>query len=289
MVQSYDRPETIDSALAILARRPCTIIAGGTDVYPALAAAQAWGKPTFAHILDISALPDVDRIVETGDAFRIGCRVTWTQLLEADLPSWFEALRLAAREVGGVQIQNRGTVVGNVCNASPAADGVPALLALDAQVELASQGGRRLLPLADFVTGNRRTGRAPAELATALVLPKRERPARSHYLKLGARDYLVISIVMVAGLIETDAAGRIAAARLAVGSCSEVAHRLPALEAALTGRAAGERLADAVSETHLAALSPIDDVRGSADYRRQAALILVRRLLARLGQGSEPS
>ena len=287
MMQSYDRPETIDSALAILARQPCTIIAGGTDVYPALATAQAWGKPGFAHILDISALPDLDRIAESDEAFRIGCRVTWTQVLEADLPNWFAALRLAAREVGGIQIQNRGTVVGNVCNASPAADGMPPLLALDAQVELTSQAGRRLVPLATFVTGNRRTGRAPAELATALVVPKRAHPARSHFLKLGARDYLVISIVMVAGLIETDAAGRIAAARLAVGSCSEVAHRLPALEAALTGRAAGERLADAVSEAHLAALSPIDDVRGSADYRRRAALILVRRLLASLGEGPE--
>ncbi len=286
-MQSYDRPETIESALAILARQSCTIIAGGTDVYPALATAQAWGKPFAAHLLDVSALPDLDRIVETEDAYRLGCRVTWTHVLEADLPNWFAALRLAAREVGGVQIQNRGTVVGNVCNASPAADGVPALLALDAQVELTSHDGQRVVPLAGFVTGNRLTDRKANELLTAVIIPKRGQTARSSFLKLGARQYLVISIVMVAGLIETDAAGRVAAARIAVGSCSEVAQRLAALESALIGQMADARLADLVDETHLAGLSPIDDPRGSATYRRTAALILVRRLLARLGQGSD--
>lgn len=286
MMQSYDRPETIDLALAILARHPCTIIAGGTDVYPALATAQAWGKLSAARILDVSALPDLDSIVETDNSFRIGCRVTWTHVLEADLPNWFEVLRLAAREVGGVQIQNRGTVAGNVCNASPAADGMPVLMTLDAQVELTSQTGRRLLPLADFVTGNRKTGRKTNELLTAIVIPKRDLAARSHFLKLGARDYLVISIVMVAGLMEIDAAGRISAARIAVGSCSEVAQRLPALEAALIGQMTTERLSGVVDETHLAGLAPIDDPRGSADYRRGAALTLVRRLLERLGSGA---
>jgi len=283
-MQSYDRPETIESALAILARNPCTIIAGGTDIYPALATAQAWGKPTPMRILDISALPRLDQIFETDDALRFGCRVTWTQILQARLPDWFEVLRLAAREVGGVQIQNRGTVVGNLCNASPAADGIPALLVLDAQVELTSHDGRRQLPLANFVTGNRQTARKADELLTAIIIPKRVQTARSCFLKLGARNYLVISIVMVAGLIETDAKGRIAAAHIAVGSCSEVAQRLPALEAALLGRHVGDHLADAVTETHLAGLSPIDDPRGSADYRRHTVLTLLRRLLWHLGQ-----
>ena len=286
MMQSYDRPETLETALDLLARSPHTIIAGGTDVYPALATAQAWGKHTAAHILDISALPGLDRIVETDDAFRIGCRVTWTQVLEADLPGWFDVLCLAAREVGGVQIQNRGTVAGNVCNASPAADGIPALLALDAQVELSCHNGQRVLPLHDFVLGNRQTGRAANELLTAIVIPKRGPSARSSFLKLGARHYLVISIVMVAGLIETDSSGQIASARIAVGSCSEVAQRLPALETALIGCPADHRLADAVSEVHLATLSPIDDLRASAEYRRGAALTLVRRLLAGLGRES---
>ena len=284
MMQSYDRPETIETALDLLARSPCTIIAGGTDVYPALATAQAWGKPTAAHILDISALPDLDRIVDTGDTFRIGCRVTWTQVLEADLPDWFEVLRLAAREIGGVQIQNRGSVVGNVCNASPAADGMPALLALDAQVELTRHDGQRLLPLSDFVLGNRLTGRETNELLTAIVVPKCAAAARSSFLKLGARDCLVISIVMVAGLIETDTSSQIVAARIAVGSCSEVAQRLPALETALIGCDADNRLVDVVTEAHLATLSPIDDLRASAEYRRGAALTLVRRLLTGLGR-----
>jgi len=286
MFPSYDRPDTIEKALDILARRPCTLIAGGTDVYPALATAQAWGKEPYQHILDITALADLDRIVETEAAFRIGCLVTWTQVLESDLPAWFAALRLAAREVGGAQIQNRGTVVGNVCNASPAADGVPALLVLAAEVELVSHTGRRQLPLSGFIAGNRRTECRADEIVTAIVIPKCTAGARSSFLKLGARKYLVISIVMAAGAIELDAAGAVAAARIAVGSCSEVAQRLPALERELVGRSGRDRLEDVPAAVHFAALSPIDDLRASAAYRRGAALIVVRRLLARLRPGA---
>src|SRR4029453_5476671 len=119
------------------------------------------------------------------------------------------------------------------------------------------------------------------EIVTAILVPKPRAAARSHFLKLGARRYLVISIVMVAGVVETDAAGTIAAARLAIGSCSAVPQRLPALETALAGRpldAAG----DLVAPAHLAHLAPIDDIRGSAAYRQQAALALTRDLLTQL-------
>ena len=169
--------------------------------------------------------------------------------------------------MGGRQIQSRASVGGNLCNASPAADGVPPLLALDAEVELAGPSGTRRLPLASFITGNRRTALGPGELMVAIHVPRPAHDARSAFLKLGARRYLVISIAMAAATLEIDG-GRIAVARVAVGACSAVARRLPALEAALIGAPVDPRLGNRIDKAQLAPLSPIDDVRGSAAYRR---------------------
>jgi CO/xanthine dehydrogenase FAD-binding subunit len=271
----YLRPAELDEALKALAAHRLTVLAGGTDFFPARV-----GKPLDDDVLDITALAALRGIADTGAAHRIGALTTWTDLIRADLPPHFDGLKQAAREVGGVQVQNTGTVVGNVCNASPAADGMPNLVALDAEVELASNAGRRTIPLASFVTGNRKTQRQPDEMVTALLIPQPAQSARSTFLKLGARKYLVISIVMVGAVVETDGE-RIARARIAVGSCSAVAQRLPALEAALQGQVLSSA-AKAVTAAHLALLAPIDDVRGSAEYRRDAALTLVRRALKEL-------
>ncbi|HET6222670.1 MAG TPA: FAD binding domain-containing protein, partial [Dongiaceae bacterium] len=235
---SYLRPTELGEALDALAAAPRIVLAGGTDYYPARV-----GKPLDDDILDITGLADLKRIVDEGGAWRIPALATWTDLIEAPLPPLFDGLKAAAREVGGVQIQNAGTICGNLCNASPAADGIPVLLALDAEVELASLAGSRRLPVSEFVTGNRQTARCADELVTALLVPKPKNAARSTFLKLGARKYLVISIVMVAGVVEV-AERRITAARLAVGSCSAAAQRLPALEAALVGKPLDATLAD---------------------------------------------
>jgi CO/xanthine dehydrogenase FAD-binding subunit len=267
---SWTRPANLSAALAALAERPRALLAGGTDFYPARV-----GKPLDDDVLDVTALEGLAAISRDAQGWRIPCRTTWSDLVAADLPTQFDALKAAAREVGGVQIQNAGTLVGNVCNASPAADGIPPLLALDASVELASLRGTRVLKLAEFVLGNRKTTRAPDELVTAILVP--DRPARSAFLKLGSRKYLVISIVMVAANIETD--GRaVTAARVAVGACSAAATRLPALEAALTGAKPAD-MAKIAEAAHLGPLSPIDDVRGTAEYRRDAALVCVKRVL----------
>lgn len=273
----YLRPRSIEEAVSALAARPWTVLAGGTDHYPARV-----GPRADEDIVDISALADLRGVRADDGGWRIGALTTWSEVARADLPPLFDGLKLAAREVGGAQIQNRGTVGGNLCNASPAADGVPPLLTLDATVELASLRGTRTLPLADFVLGNRRTARRADELMTAIVVPRPRHPARGDFLKLGARRYLVISIVMVAGTIERAADGTVAAARLAVGACSAAARRLPELERALVGRPIDATLAGCAREAHLAGLTPIDDVRGSAAYRREAALALLRRLIARL-------
>lgn len=276
-MSSYLRPTELDEALRALAAGERIIVAGGTDFYPARV-----GKPIDEDILDVTAIDGLRRIDQHGDYFHIGATATWTDLIRADLPDWFRAMKQAAREVGGVQIQNAGTIVGNICNASPAADGVPGLVALDASVVLGSVSGEREVSITDFVQGNRKTVRKPDEMVLGINVPVCRTGARSAFLKLGARKYLVISIVMVSAVLEVADDGTVARLRIAVGSCSEVAKRLAALEADLVGKPADSSLAALVTEEHIAPLSPIGDVRGSAEYRSDAALTLVRRAIAEL-------
>ena len=271
----YLRPETLPEALDLLNARGLTIIAGGTDHYPARV-----GVPLDEDLLDVTAIAGLRGVEDRGDDLRIGALTTWTDIINADLPPGFDGLKQAGRTIGGVQIQNTATLVGNICNASPAADGAPNLLALDAGVALASARGERVSLLADFITGNRETTREPDEMVVALIVPKPAPGAESLFLKLGARSYMVISIVMVALVIEPDG-DRVARARIAVGSCAPVSRRLAALEESLVGAKLDGRLGDQLQDVK--ALDPIDDIRGSAAYRQDAALTLVRRGLAELG------
>jgi CO/xanthine dehydrogenase FAD-binding subunit len=270
---AYVRPTRVDEALKVLARGGSTVLAGGTDFYPSRVV-----RALPAEVLDITGLRELRGISAKGSHWRIGAATTWTEIIEAPLPPLFDGLKLAAREIGGAQIQNAGTIAGNLCNASPAADGVPALLALDAAVELRNAGGVRRLKLHEFILGPRSTALHPGELMTAVFIARPRSTAASHFLKLGARKYLVISIAMASAVIE-HRAGRVLNARVAVGACSPVALRLPALEAELRGKRFDASLADWVNPAQLGGLAPISDVRASAEYRAQAAVELVRRLL----------
>ncbi len=283
---SFCRPTSLMDALTLKAQSaghaPLTVLAGGTDVYPVRTQRAAWFEPYPDDMLDISAIPELGGIDHGAHGTRIGAMASWSAVMAADLPPAFDALKQAGRQVGGVQIQNRGTLAGNLCNASPAADGVPPLLALDADVELASVRGRRRLPLSGFILGNRQTALAPDELLVAVHVPPQPDAMRSIFLKLGARSYLVISIASVAANLSIDQAGRIAALRIAVGACSAAPQRLTGLELRLLDQIAAPALADAIMPADLASLSPIADVRASAAYRSHAALVLVRRALAGL-------
>ncbi len=261
---SYHNPTDLPSALELIAQGDGKVVAGGTDVYPS---AQPGSAPDF--YLDVTRIAGLSGISEEADGhIRIGAATTWSALVAAPLPPAFDALKHAALEVGSVQIQNAGTIAGNLCNASPAADGVPPLLILDAQVELASAArGYRLLPLAEFIKGVRLTGLAPDELVTGILVPPQPYPVGTAFEKLGSRRYLVISITMVAALIGLDARGHIAEARVAVGAASPVAQRLVGLERRLLGTNPAKLV---IGGGDLARLSPIDDVRGPADYRLEA-------------------
>jgi len=270
----YAKPEKLDEALALLGEAPWKILAGGTDFYPALGS-----KPLAENVLDINGLGELAGIADDGSHVVIGARTTWAELIRHPLPPAFDALKQAAREVGSVQIQNLASVAGNLCNASPAADGVPALLTLDAEVELHSLGGRRLLAIEDFILGNRRTALQTGEMVTAIRIPKASVTGSSRFLKLGARRYLVISIAMAAARVDVAENGMIEKAAIAVGACSAVAQRLGKLEQALVGLKEGGDIRRVVEAADLTGLSPIDDVRGSANYRRTAAREIVQRTL----------
>jgi CO/xanthine dehydrogenase FAD-binding subunit len=268
------QPRTLQEAVELFAAHGGTLIAGGTDVFPALVE-----RPPPETVIDLSRVADLKGIGIDGEHFRLGGGVTWSEIIAEELPRAFDGLKAAAREIGSIQIQNRGTLAGNLCNASPAADGVPPLLALDAEVELARLGGARRLSLAEFILGNRRTALQPGELLAAVLVPRRWEDAGSAFVKLGARRYLVISIVMVAATIARSRDGSVRAARVAVGAASAVARRLLSLESRLLGASPAIRLSSLVALDDLAALSPIDDVRGSAAYRIDAAKELVGRAL----------
>jgi CO/xanthine dehydrogenase FAD-binding subunit len=272
----YLQPKSLEEAVLALADHNLFVLAGGTDYFPARV-----GKPLDEDILDITGITNLRGITDGDTHFHIGALTRWTDIIQEPLPEYFNGLKLAAREVGGVQIQNAGTIAGNICNASPAADGIPPLLSLNADIVLASTRGEHSMPLAKFIMGNRKTRCASDEIVTGFRIPKPSLPARSGFFKLGARRYLVISIVMVAAVIENDN-GNVGAARIAVGSCSAAAKRLHLLERLLVGQPLRPGIADQIIESHLNQLSPIDDVRGSAKYRRDAALTLVRRAVEQL-------
>ena len=270
MSSGYVRPERLVDALAARSIPGVLIVAGGTDLYPAHV-----GRPVPTSLIDVSAVEEMRGLVVTPAEVRFGGAMTWTEIVAAELPPGFRALKDAARQIGSLQIQNRATLAGNLCNASPAADGVPPLLALEAEVELVSSSGIRRMKLENFIVGYRKTALRDDEILTAVILPTPHPAARSAFVKLGARKYLVISIVMAAASIMRSASGEIAEARVAVGSASAKALRLEQLERDLHGLAGGQSPSSILRADHFAALSPIDDVRAEARYRMQAARRLV--------------
>ncbi len=270
----YHRPGKLKDALAVLATTGAQTVAGCTDVF---AATEAQGLR--GDVLDVTAIEGLRGISETASGWSIGAATTWREIIDTRLPRAFDMLQQAACEVGGAQVQNAGTVAGNICNASPAADGMPPLLALDARVELVSVHGVRVVDLAQFVTGPRETVLRSDELVSAILIPANSVCGHSRFLKLGARKHLVISIAMVAVRLAVEE-GEITDAAICAGACGPVAKRASTLEKALIGASA--KGADQLVNPALldGVLAPISDVRGDAGYREAAALELVQRAIA---------
>jgi carbon-monoxide dehydrogenase medium subunit len=284
------RPTSLADALALAARHGAAarFLAGGTDLVIQIRR----GRLAPAHVIDLSAVPGLAGIAGTPEGgLRIGALTTLKAIERhpAFAGGARRALAEAARVVGGHQVRNVGTLGGNVVNASPAADTLPALLALDAEAELVGPGGTRRVPLDAFLLGPGRTDRAPEEVLTAIRLPPPSAASASAFLKAGRRKAMEISVVCAAARLDLGADGRCVAARLALGAVAPTTLRVRAAEALLEGHVPDAGRLAAAAAAAAAATRPLDDVRASARFRRHLAGVLAGRALAaclgRMGNG----
>jgi len=283
-VPAYDLriAESLSEALGLLASEPGVWkpFAGGTDLMVLLEA----GKLSHKHFLSVAKIDDLRGIEVTPEFVIVGALATYTEIqTHPVLRAEFPLLCAAARETGSIATQNRGTLGGNIVNASPAADSPPALLVYDAEVELVSQRGARWLPFHGFQTGYKKMQLASDELLRAIRLPRRFSGWRQHYRKVGTRKAQAISKVCFAGtaLLENGAMRDI---RIALGSVAPIVLRAVKTEDALRGRSVTTAAIAAARETLAREIAPIDDIRSTARYRLRVAQNLLGEFLSRLAQ-----
>lgn len=272
----YEAPDTIDKAVALLAGTPAAarVLAGGTDLLVQLRAEVI--QPEL--VVDIKRIPELKRITAEAGGFRIGAAVSGAEMgehapLKARWPGVVEAVEL----IGSTQIQGRATMVGNLCNASPAADSVPAMIAAGAVLAVAGPNGRREIPVEQLNRGPGRTSLAPGEMVTSVFLPAQPPRTGDAYLRFIPRTEMDIAVVGVGVCLSLDEAGVCQAARVGVGAVAPTALLVEDAGAALVGTpvdgGALDRLAAAVG----AACKPIDDKRGTIEFRTKVAGVLARR------------
>ena len=281
-VPSYQltTPRSLHEALTMLASEPGVWkpFAGGTDLMVLLEA----GKLTHRNYLNIHNLDELRGIDANDNHVTLGALTTYTdiqsdQILRRDFPM----LCQAASETGGLAIQNRGTLGGNIVNASPAADSPPALLAYDAEVELVSIHGSRWLPYQGFHTGYKQMLMRPDELLTRIRLPRNTNNRTHYYRKVGTRKAQAISKVCFAAIGRTDN-GHIEDARVVVGSVAPIVVRCLQTESALRGRQPDSETVASAQASLLREISPIDDIRSTASYRLRVTLNLLSDFLSKL-------
>ncbi len=286
MWQHYYTPASVHEALTLLAehRGRARLIAGGTDLIIELER----NIRTPDAVIDISRLPDLDTITmdEEGD-IHLGCLVTHNQAAASEwLVRRAYPLARACWEVGAPQIRNRGTIAGNLITASPANDTITPLWALDASVTLESLRGRRTLTFPEFFQGVRRTALADDEMLTDIRFRPLAENERGTFIKLGLRQAQAISVVNVAAIVQFDGE-KVARARLALGSVAPTSVRAGEAEAFLVGKRLDEETIARAGELAANAARPIDDIRGSAAYRREMVRVLTMRALRQLRDGTE--
>jgi xanthine dehydrogenase small subunit len=254
---------SLDEALAILATEPRMPVAGATDVYVGL----NFGTLKETRYLDLWKVKELKTIHVAGDVLSIGALATYTEMIASrDVNAWLPMLVEASRLVGGPQIQNRGTIGGNVANASPAGDTLPVLAAVDAVVVLRSAKGERRVAFNEFYTGYRASQRKPNELVVAIEVPRVD--GRQWFRKVGTRAAQAISKIVMAATRRPSGPPTIA-----FGSVAPTVVRARRTEAAL-GHGASIDEAASILEREI---TPIDDVRSTADYRKRVAVNLLRR------------
>jgi carbon-monoxide dehydrogenase medium subunit len=272
----YERPQTAEAAVALLAAAQGTarVLAGGTDLLIQMRS----GRLEPQLLVDVKAIPEMTSIVTENGAFRFGAAVTCMELLEheAFAKAW-PGVSDAVKLIGSIQVKGRATVGGNVCNASPAADSVPAMIAAGASACIVGPHGRREVRVEEIAAGPGRTSLTKGEIVTAFVLPRRAPRAADAYLRFTPRTEMDIAVVGVAVNLTFDHRSMCSEARVSLGAVADRVMLVPEAAAMLMGTkvddAALARLSAAVS----AACRPIDDKRGTKEFRIKVAGVLARR------------
>jgi putative cofactor-binding repeat protein len=276
-------PGSLQGVVSLLAEEPGAWlpIAGGTDVMVQYAA----GKLAARKLISIWNLPELRRVLIFPNEIWIGAGCTYTDLREHNVVGReFSLLASAASWTGGIANQNRGTLGGNIVNASPAADSLPALLAYEAELILVSVRGERRLPYVGFHTDYKKTRLAADELIRAVCLPRRFSEYLAYTRKVGARNAQAISKVCIAALGRI-ADGVVEDVRIAVGSVAPVPVRLAETERVVKGRPIESSLLVSAKNTAATEIRPIDDIRSTARYRAAVTGNLVAEFLEKLGAG----
>jgi CO/xanthine dehydrogenase FAD-binding subunit len=276
----YVRPSGLAEALEALhaTQGRARLIAGGTDLLPMIRRG-AWTVPQGTRVVDIKGLSELQEIMLDGDLLRIGAGVTLTEAADSGLVREHAPILSAAiMDMASWQIRNRGTLGGNLCTASPAADTAPPLLAMDARVRMARAGQDRVLPLKDFFLGPGRTALEPQEILAEILIPVARPGPGWGRMKLGRRSVFTLSVISVAVTARVRDR-RFETVRIAFGSVAPTPIRAVGAEKVLEGKEVDGSVMDHAARIASTEISPIDDCRASAAYRRDMAQVLTRRAL----------
>ncbi len=278
---------SIEEVLSLLAKygAKARIIAGGTDL---LLEMERRVRPEVEVLVDITRIEGMDAIYEAKGRVHLGPLVTHNQAATSDVVQTSGLpLAQACLEVGSPALRNRATIVGNLVTASPANDAISALGVLDTQISLASERGLRTVSLSDFHTGVRRTVMVEDEMVTGISFGSLSADQRGLYVKLGLRRAQAISVVHLAAVVAVNEANVVTEARLALGSVAPTIVRLPEVESDLVGSTLDSVAIDRAAQTAVAAVTPIGDLRATADYRTDQIRVMVQRALRAIAQGQE--
>lgn len=280
VLMQYSSPTTIDEAVSLLSGTTGTahVLAGGTDLIVQMSS----GLRRADRVVDIKRIPELTRIVQDAAGFRIGAAVcgaaiTENAALRSAWPGFCEGMDL----IGSMQVQSRATPVGNLCNASPAADSVPAMIAAGATVTVVGPAGERRIPVEKVPAGPGKTTLGQGEVITAINLPLRPPHAGDAYERFTPRSEMDIAVVGIGVNIELDGTGTCVAARVAIGAVAPTALLVPVAGAALVGTKVEAAALEKAAEAVRAICNPIDDKRATAEYRIRIAGVIFKRAAAR--------
>jgi carbon-monoxide dehydrogenase medium subunit len=269
-------PTSVEDAVQMLAAQSgdCRVLAGGTDLLVRMRS--GFAEPD--AVMDIKRIDDLRRITREDGGFRIGAGVSGAEMGEdAELSAAWPGVVEAAGLIGSTQIQGRATISGNLCNASPAADSVPAMVAAGAMARLAGPDGVRDIPVAEVPVGPGRTSLKPGEFVTSIFLPERPAHASDAYLRFIPRTEMDIAVVGCGVSLVLDAGGTVRDARVALGAVAPTVIEVPEAAAAIIGTALDEAAQAALAAACSAAAKPISDKRGTVEFRKHIAGVLARR------------